>query len=154
MVTLLSIGVASYNGFNQTATLEGAHKGLRANLRLAQSFALNGEKIGATCTGVFNGYYVTLANGGTSYQIGQYCSTSGSTDRTPPSPVNLPTGVTIQNLSLSPITVLFQSVKGAIFYNCGTPPCYTVPVAGPLTFQVRLNGVNRSLTITSEGKIQ
>jgi prepilin-type N-terminal cleavage/methylation domain-containing protein len=155
MVTMLSIGVASYNSFNQTATLDGAAKALRANLRLAQAFAINGEKIGATCSGTFNGYYVTLSNNATSYQLGQYCSLSNTTQRTPPSPITLPTGATITGLPVSHVTVLFKSVQGADFNNCiSATPCFTPQFNGPLNFQVRMGSATRALNISAEGKVQ
>lgn len=165
MISILSLGVASYNSFSQTQVLDGAAKTLRANLRLAQAFAINGEIIaGSTCTTThpFNGYYVVLQDNATSYALGEYCGAATSVDRTPPSPVSLPPGVKIATLKFglvdtSPITVLFKSISGAVFYNCGTPPCYTVPVnpaLGNLIVTLTSGTTTRALSITSDGKIQ
>lgn len=161
MTTLLSIGVAYYTGFSQNATLDGAAKQLRANLRLAQAFALNGEKIGATCTGTFNGYYVTFQKSSTphSYTLGQYCSTSGNTNRTPPSPINLPSGIVIGSMSTDPVTILFQSVRGVLFYPSASC-CSGVSSTSTLTINVCISGAVcsgnnlRQLTVTSDGKVQ
>lgn len=161
MTTLLSIGVAYYTGFSQNATLDGAAKQLRANLRLAQAFALNGEKIGATCTGTFNGYYVTFQKSSTphSYTLGQYCSTSGNTDRTPPSPITFPTGIIIGSMSTDPVTILFQSVRGVLFYPSASC-CSGVSSTSTLTINICISGAVcsgnnlRQLTVTADGKIQ
>lgn len=160
MAILLTIGVASYNNFTKSSNLDGASKLFKAHLRLAQNFALSGERIKnadgtEACVGTFNGYYVTLANNATSYELGQYCSTSGVTQRTPTSPINLPTEITIQNLSLSsPVTILFQSVRGVTFYSCAPAPCFNSPAAvSAVDFKVS-SGSTRSISISSDGKIQ
>lgn len=171
MVGILSLGVASYNSFASTQVLDGATKTLRANLRLAQSFAVNGEVIkDSSCTSgtpppTFNGYYFVMQDGGSSYSLGEYCGNPSGTTyniaRTPPSPVNLPPGVTITSIKSgaiekTPLTILFQSIRGAVFYNCTAPslPCYTVPVSGDITIQLTSGSSTRSLVITSDGKIQ
>ena len=170
MVTLLSIGVASYNSFNRIATLDGAAKALRANLRLAQNFALNGEKIKApaSCASplVFQGYYVSINTSGThSYTIGQWCKhpTTGVdefTSRTPPSPITLPIGVTFSPApSTTPLTVLFKAIRGVDVYNSSSCCSSLVsPVPANTTINVctgtPCSGSNlRTVTINETGAV-
>jgi prepilin-type N-terminal cleavage/methylation domain-containing protein len=169
MVTLLGIGVASYTSFNQTTIIEGAIKELRANLRLAQAFAINGERIPqadttacAVSLDTFNGYYVTFNTSTVphSYTMGQYCS-DGNTVRNPPGAKSLPTNFTFSALTASPLTILFKSVKGVEFYN-STTCCNSANLISNSSAFVTIcsqsggcSGSNtRSVTITAEGKIE
>ncbi len=170
MVTLLSIGVASYNSFNRISILDGASKALRSHMRLAQAFALNGEKIQApaSCASplVFQGYYVSFnTSGAHSYTIGQWCKhpTTGSdefTSRTPPSPITLPVGVTFSpSPSTSPLTILFKSIRGVEIYNSSTC-CSSQILPSPLDTTINLctgspcSGSNlRVVTVNQSGAV-
>lgn len=56
---LTSIGVASYNNFNERRIVEKAARELKTNLRLAQSKAMNNEKDTSFCGGdVLDGWYI------------------------------------------------------------------------------------------------
>lgn len=170
MVTLLSIGVASYNSFNRTATLDGASKALRANMRLAQAYAVNGEKKSGTCPSpmVLQGYYVSFnLTAPQSYTLGQWCQDPNNsssfqyTPRTPPSPITLPTGVTFSPApSTNPLTVVFKSIRGIDIYSWNTTPLSNQVNPTPLNTTVNLctgspcSGSNiRTVTINQSGAV-
>lgn len=73
---LTSIGVASYNNFNERRIVEKVAEELKTNLRLAQSKAMNNEKDTSFCGGdVLDGWYVEYIDS-SSYKLYGQCGGS------------------------------------------------------------------------------
>lgn len=97
MGLLFSLGYANYRDFSRRQAVASAGRMVIADLRLAQSKALSGEK---PCTGNLSTYNFVIGAG--SYQIKAVCSGTGSNSvitKTQP----LPSGILISS-SLSPIS--------------------------------------------------
>lgn len=98
IITLGSIGVASYNNFNEGRQRLAAAEELISNLRQAQNNSQTGKKI--TCTSTLEGWYINFSEN----KIQERCSGVNNEYKTL---VNLPGGITIsggQNFLFLPLS--------------------------------------------------
>lgn len=98
VITIISIitgiGVASYNKYNSRRIVEKAAEELRANIRLAQSRAINNEKDSRCGPDILDGWYVEYLSS-SSYQL--FCICGGNEYR-PSSAINI-TNVSLNSFS-------------------------------------------------------
>lgn len=135
---LSTVGIASYNGFNQRQTLKQAALNLKNDLRVAQNKAMAGEKL--TCSAL-NGYQVSFTNPNlpadplSHYQLEAGCS--DGTTFVISSTVDFPKGVTFNPL---PTPLMFKVL------GLGVVSEQTICVSG--------FGQWYKLVVTSSGEIQ
>lgn len=131
---MVGLGIAAYNNFNESQTLELATRKLKGDLWATQTKAVANKQPLAGCT-TFEGYKVTFDT--TSYTIAAQCNPQGDVES---STTNLPTGVQKQG---SPgETILFKP------HTQGTDKTADLV----LTYQFTTG--TRTITITPTGEIR
>ena len=128
---MVGLGIAAYNNFNESQTLELATRNLKTNLWAAQTKAV-ANKQPTGCTN-FQGYQVDFAD--TSYTIAAYCDGSPVNEET----ITLPSGVSLSSASTS---VLFK------------PRTAGTNLSGDLELEYTFSTGNKTITITPTGEIK
>jgi len=139
---MFSIGLASYNTFNRNQILQQAAEETRSNLRLAQNYALVGQKP-AGCAGLtLKGYnFVTTVH---TYSINAVCS-----DDSISGPIKT-VDLSSKNISISvnpnpPATIVFLVLARGV--DTGNVQDKTITLSTP-------SGLNRVIEISTEGVIK
>lgn len=137
---MVGLGIAAYNNFNESQTLELATRNLKTNLWATQTKSV-ANKQPTGCTN-FQGYQVDFAD--TSYTIAAYCDGSPVNAET----TNLSSGVTKSNPTGTP-TVLFKPRTTGVSFTGDLDPEGNLE----LTYQFT-SGAEQKLVITPTGEIR
>lgn len=134
LISLLGMGLASFNTFNRRERLKQGALTLKSTLRFAQTKAISVDKPTSGCT-EFSGMRVTFTD--TSYSVQHYCSPEGAVG-------------SIDTVSVATNGLTFSPIPSSFMFETHTT---TVNLAADLTITLTNGSETYALVVSPNGNV-
>ncbi|OGM62534.1 hypothetical protein A3A76_02580 [Candidatus Woesebacteria bacterium RIFCSPLOWO2_01_FULL_39_23] len=157
IMVVFTIVNANYRAYTRKRALDGVAEGIKADIRLAQEYAISGKKPAGSCDALQGIYFRRMA--GSYYRIEAYCKVGGVNRTCTTSPgypdlcykdaVYLPSGYTMGNIV--PVTPL----NNIIYFKLGGRGNYLDPASSPysITITQPYTSATKAIYFTAGGEV-